>query len=97
MAAYYAKKGITTFVPTSMTMPYDALDTAFRTTRELKEYGLDAIECLYPRFTPEMTALYFALAKKYDLHTTGGSDFHGERVKPDIQLSSWKMDVDWLL
>lgn len=65
--------------------------------RQLREYGLDAIECHYPRHTPEQTAFYLRLAEKYGLHVTGGSDFHGERVKPDIQLAAWELELDWLL
>ena len=65
--------------------------------RELTEYGLDAIECFYPKFTPEQQTCYLRLAKKYGLHQTGGSDFHGERVKPDIALAALELDVGWLL
>lgn len=65
--------------------------------KQLKGYGLEAIECFYSRHTPEQTAFYLALAKKYDLHITGGSDFHGEQVKPDIMLKRWELSVDWLL
>ena len=65
--------------------------------RELKSYGLDAIECRYPKYTPEQQALYLRLAEKYGLRATGGSDFHGERVKPDVALAAWELDVDWLL
>lgn len=64
---------------------------------QLKEDGLDAIECYYPRHTPEQTAFYLHLAEKYNLHVTGGSDFHGEKVKPDIQLAAWELELDWLL
>jgi ribosomal protein S6E (S10) len=31
------------------------------------------------------------------LHITGGSDFHGEKVKPDVALAAWELDLDWLL
>ena len=65
--------------------------------RELKDCGLDAIECFYPKFTPEQQALYLRLAEKYGLHVTGGSDFHGERVKPDTALAAWELDTGWLL
>ena len=64
--------------------------------KELVSYGLDAIECYYPKHTPEQTAFYFSLAEKYGLHVTGGSDFHGERVKPDISLTATKLDLSWL-
>lgn len=65
--------------------------------RKLKEYGLDAIECYYPRHTERQTSFYLKLAEKYGLHITGGSDFHGEKVKPDIQLAALKLDLDWFL
>ena len=65
--------------------------------RQLKDSGLEAIECFYPRHTPEQTAFYLELARRYDLHVTGGSDFHGERVKPDITLKRWELNLTWLL
>ena len=63
----------------------------------LKSYGLDAIECYYPIHTREQTAEYLALAKKYDLHITGGSDFHGEKNKPEHPLAAWELELDWLV
>lgn len=71
----------------------DALEAL---VRELAGYGLDAIECHYPRHMAEQRAFYLHLAEKYGLHITGGSDFHGERVKPDIQLAALELDVAWL-
>lgn len=65
--------------------------------RTLAGYGLDAIECRYPKHTPEQEAAYLRLAEKYGLHVTGGSDFHGERVKPDISLAALPLEVDWLI
>ena len=65
--------------------------------RELAGYGLDAIECYYPKFTPEQQAYYLRLAERYGLHVTGGSDFHGERVKPDIALAALELEIDWLI
>ena len=63
----------------------------------LKDWGLDAIECYYPKYTLEQQKFYLYLAKKYQLHQTGGSDFHGERVKPDVQLAVLDLELDWLL
>lgn len=65
--------------------------------RALADCGLDAIECYYPKHTPEQQAFYLHLTEKYCLHATGGSDFHGERVKPEIRLAAQRLDVEWLL
>ena len=62
----------------------------------LKDWGLDAIECYYPKYTLEQQKFYLYLAKKYQLHQTGGSDFHGEKVKPDVQLAEIDLALDWL-
>lgn len=64
---------------------------------KLKGYGLDAIECYYPKHTPEQQAFYLHLAEKHGLHATGGSDFHGERVKPEVEIARLEMELDWLL
>ena len=53
--------------------------------RELKAVGLAGIEALYSEHTPEQTVTLLRLAKKLDLLTTGGSDYHGQ-TKPDIAL-----------
>lgn len=84
----------------SLAHPYQIMlkgDKLEDLVHRLKDYGLDALECFYPRHTPEQTAAYLALAKKEGLHVTGGSDFHGERVKPDISFARWELDVEWLL
>ena len=65
--------------------------------RRLKGYGLDAIECYYPIHTPEQVSEYLALAEKYSLHITGGSDFHGEKNKPDNPLAAWELELGWLI
>lgn len=63
---------------------------------QLKDYGLDAIECFYPKHTPQQEGFYLHLAEKYGLHVTGGSDFHGEKVKPEIELACLDLDLAWL-
>lgn len=68
-----------------------------RLVAELKSFGLDALECYYPKHTAEQQTFYLALAEKYGLHATGGSDFHGEKVKPDVKLARLELDVGWLL
>ena len=64
---------------------------------QLKEVGLDALECHYPQHTRAQTAWYLKLANMYGLHITAGSDFHGERVKPDVSLMPTELELDWLL
>ena len=65
--------------------------------KRLKGYGLDAIECHYPIHTSEQTMEYLELAKKYELYITGGSDFHGEKNKPEHLLTAWELELDWLM
>jgi len=62
----------------------------------IHDAGLDGIECFYPRHSPEQTAAYLRLADKYGLHITGGSDFHGEAVRPDSFLTPIPLNLDWL-
>lgn len=57
---------------------------------ELKNAGLDGIECYYSRHTPEMMTYYSGLAEKYNLYISIGSDYHGAAVKPDINPGTGK-------
>lgn len=66
------------------------------TIRWLKDSGLDGLECYYPRHTPEMVRHYLALAARFALHVSAGSDFHGERVRPDTPLCPVAVDTAWL-
>ena len=68
-----------------------------QTIRTLKYNGLDGLECYYPRHTPKMVQNYLELARRYDLKVTAGSDFHGERVKPNHELSPTCLELVWLL
>ncbi len=60
-----------------------ALDTL---VSELKAVGLIGIEAVYSTYTPSDERDIKALALKYDLAISGGSDFHG-KAKPDIDLA----------
>lgn len=53
--------------------------------RELKAAGLAGLEAVYAEYTPEQTVTLLRLAKRLELLTTGGSDYHG-LAKPDIAL-----------
>ena len=54
---------------------------------QLTDWGLDGVECHYPLHDTDMPAASLAVARKYDLAVTGGSDFHGA-AKPDTALGS---------
>lgn len=84
----------------SLAHPYQIVlngETLEELVKRLKGYGLDAIECFYPIHTPEQTAEYLRLAERHDLHVTGGSDFHGEKNKPDHPLAAWELELGWLI
>ncbi len=50
------------------------------------ESGLDGLEVYYARHTAGEIAFYADCAAKRGLLMTGGSDYHGEAVKPDVRL-----------
>lgn len=52
---------------------------------ELKAAGLVGIEVLYSTYSPAETRQMRTLAEKYQLLSSGGSDFHGEN-KPGLDL-----------
>lgn len=54
---------------------------------ELKLVGLLALEAIYSTYTPSDERDMRALAAKYDLAISGGSDFHGSN-KPDLDLGT---------
>lgn len=85
----------------SLAHPYQIVlngeETLEELVKRLKGYGLDAIECHYPIHTREQTEEYLALTEKYGLYASGGSDFHGEKNKPDHPLAAWELELDWLL
>lgn len=56
--------------------------------KKLIYYGLDGIEVYHSSHTRKQIEKYLALADKYNLLISGGSDYHGKSVKPDIELGS---------
>lgn len=55
---------------------------------ELKSYGLSGLECYYSTHTPEQTQTLLAFAQDLGFAVSGGSDFHGEAVKPEVHLGT---------
>lgn len=60
---------------------------------EAKERGLVGMECLYSLYSNETTRKAVALADKFGLCYSGGSDFHGDK-KPDIKLGTGKGNLE---
>jgi predicted metal-dependent phosphoesterase TrpH len=58
-----------------------------RIVKDLVDLGLGGLECYYRNHTDADTARFLALAKKYDLRVTGGSDYHGTN-RPGIALGT---------
>ena len=55
------------------------------TLRRLAAAGLVGIECYYPLYSPFEREGYAALAGRFGLKPSGGSDYHGS-YKPDVHL-----------
>ena len=58
-----------------------------------KSRGLVGMECYYSLYDEETTKDALALAEKFGLKFSGGSDFHGEN-KPDIKLGVGKGNLE---
>lgn len=64
-----------------------------RTIAELAEAGLTGMECWYGRYSREEREGLLAIARRYDLVATGGSDYHGT-FKPDLSVGTGRGDLD---
>jgi predicted metal-dependent phosphoesterase TrpH len=57
---------------------------------------LDGVECYYAEHSPEQTAQFLGLCRELGLVPTGGSDFHGPRVRaatlglPSVPWEAWE-------
>lgn len=54
----------------------------------MKEYGLDGIEIYNSIHTLDDVNFYKHLADKYGLLISGGTDFHGPLIKPNIEIGT---------
>lgn len=59
--------------------------------REMISNGLEGIEVYHSSHSQEEIKYYKNIADKYNLLISGGSDFHGESVKPGIELGQQKI------
>jgi len=58
-----------------------------------RDFGLQGIEAYYSEHDQLQTRLYEELARRYQLVTTGGSDFHGNMIK-GIELGSGRGNLN---
>ena len=56
--------------------------------REAKQNGLLGLEVYHSEHSAELQAYYLQVATDLGLMPTGGSDYHGPSVKPDIDLGT---------
>ena len=58
--------------------------------KEMISCGLKGIEVYHSSHSKEEMDYYLEIANKYNLLISGGSDFHGKSVEPDIELGTGK-------
>jgi len=58
--------------------------------KEMISCGLKGIEVYHSSHSKKEMDYYLEIANKYNLLISGGSDFHGKSVKPDIELGTGK-------
>ena len=58
--------------------------------KEMINSGLKGIEVYHSSHTKEEIKYYLEIANRYDLLISGGSDYHGKTIKPDIELGTGK-------
>ncbi len=54
--------------------------------KRLVPYGLDGVEVSHPSNSENTRLSLRGLAREFNLIMTGGSDFHGEAIKPNVQI-----------
>lgn len=61
--------------------------------RDMMNYGLRGLEVYHSHHTQQQTNTYMQMCEELGLLYSGGSDFHGESVKPDIELGTGKNNI----
>src|SRR5205085_10795164 len=58
----------------------------------LFQRGIDGIEALYRSHSPVLRKFYAGMARRYERAISGGSDFHGPSLTPDIRVGDAGVD-----
>jgi predicted metal-dependent phosphoesterase TrpH len=67
------------------TLRLNTSDEVASALRRMVAAGLVGMECYYPLYSPLEREGYAALARRFGLHPSGGSDYHGT-YKPEVEL-----------
>ncbi len=57
--------------------------------------GIEGLECFYPRHNEEDTQRYLAMADRYGLLVSGGSDYHGFPTRYPTELGVFTIEDQW--
>ncbi|MGH8926025.1 MAG: PHP domain-containing protein [Acidimicrobiia bacterium] len=74
------------------TLGLNSSEEVSTTLRRLREAGLKAMECYCPPYSPIEREGYVALAARFGLLPSGGSDYHGA-FKPGIEMGVGRGDL----
>ena len=58
----------------------------------LLQLGMEGIEAFYPRHNAADVERYKALAEKYGILISGGSDFHGPSIREPLELGIFTIE-----
>lgn len=56
--------------------------------KSAKNNGLQGLECHYARYNSAQRECLLHLAKKYDFIITTGSDYHGKKTRPEVEVGA---------
>ena len=76
--------------PNSLELSNDEFEELIK---DLIENNLDGLEIYHSNMSQEEREYYMYIARKYQLYISGGSDYHGEKVKTDIKLGTGKNNL----
>ena len=91
---YYIRKsgGVSSLAhPRSLDRNFIEIDDL---VRKLKGVGLNALEVYHSSHTSKQMKIYRDLAFKYNLLVSGGSDYHGDLTKPDVELGTGRDNLN---
>ena len=92
IAAIHAAGGLASLAH-PIQMRYRDAEQLETIVRSLKDAGLDAIECWHCDHTADRRNHYRALADRFDLMPTGGSDYHGSRKAISLGAQGVPLEV----